>query len=111
MKKVLTFILLLVYSTASTGLVVNLHYCMDRFDSVQIGDSDSENCNKCGMHQGENECCFDDVKVLKLKTSHLASDLLILAFSLPDAVSFTTEFLLLPLVNFDRDDRSYLTHS
>ena len=111
MKKALTFLLLLIYSTASTGLVVNIHYCMDRFDSVQIGDSGSDVCGKCGMHQDENECCFDDVKVLKLNTSHLASDLLIPVFSLPDAVSFTTEFLLVPLVNFDKEDRSYLTHS
>ena len=111
MKKALTFILLLVYSTASTGLVVNIHYCMDRFDSVQIGNSGSDTCGKCGMHQEENECCFDDVKVLKLNASHLASDLLIPVFSLPHAVSFTTDFLLVPLLNFYREDRSYLTHS
>ena len=111
MKKALTFILLLVYTTASSGLVVNVHYCMDKFDSVQIGNSGSDTCGKCGMHQEENECCFDDVKVLKLNGSHLASILLVPSYSLPDAVCFTTDFLLVPLVNFDRQDRSFFSHS
>ena len=111
MKKLLTFILLLVYSTASTGLVVNIHYCMDRFDSVKIGDSKSDTCGKCGMHQGENECCFDDVKVLKLNASHVSSELAVPSFSIPDILSFTTDFLLVPLINPDREDRTFLTHS
>lgn len=97
MKKLLAAILLLVYFTVSTGFVVSLHYCMDRFDSARIGGSSSDECGKCGMHQDESKCCWDDVKMVKLQTNHLASKALIAEFSVPVVKEFTTDFLLAPL--------------
>jgi hypothetical protein len=73
MKKVLASLILLVYFTVSTGFVVSLHYCMDRFDSVQLGRSASMKCEKCGMHKNGG-CCHDDVKVVKLQLAHIAAN-------------------------------------
>lgn len=87
MKKVLASIILLVYFTVSTGFVVSLHYCMDRFNSAQLGHSDAVKCDNCGMHKGEG-CCHDDVKMVKLSLSHIAGQML--AFS-ADAPSVALE--------------------
>jgi len=73
MKKLLTAILLLIYFTVTTGVVVSLHYCMDRFDSVRVGTEASEKCGSCGMHKGLNECCWDDVSIVKLQSAHMAA--------------------------------------
>jgi hypothetical protein len=68
MKKLFASILLLVYFTVSTGFVVSIHYCMNKVDSVQLGDSSSDECNKCGMHiEDSGGCCKDDVKMVKMQ--------------------------------------------
>lgn len=67
MKKGIATILLLLYVAFSSGVVINLHYCMDRFDSAQFGATQSEFCGKCGMHTTEsNGCCHDQVKIFKI---------------------------------------------
>jgi hypothetical protein len=99
MKKALASIVLLIYFAVSTGFVLSVHYCMDRFDSAQLGTSASDKCAKCGMHK-DGGCCRDDVKVVKLQTSHMASQLISSEFSLPAAQIITTEFLLSPFRNY-----------
>jgi len=71
MKRVLASLLLLVYFTVSTGFVVSLHYCMDRFDSAELGRSAAGKCQKCGMHK--DGCCHDEVKVVKLQLAHVVA--------------------------------------
>jgi hypothetical protein len=110
MKKALAYLLLLIYFTASTGFIISSHYCMDKFDSVRFGNAESDTCGKCGMHQGENKCCFDDVQVLKLNKSHLASQVEIPDFSLPEPVSFSSDFLLTALFNAGTENKDYLVH-
>ncbi|MDX1954949.1 MAG: hypothetical protein SFU20_05400 [Chitinophagaceae bacterium] len=67
MKKTGFAILLFLYFAFSSGIVINLHYCMGRFDSVQIGNAPSEYCGKCGMHTDfSNGCCHDEVRIIKI---------------------------------------------
>ena len=82
MKKVLASKVMLVYLTVSTGFVVSLDYCMDRFNSAQLGHSESLKCDKCGMHKSEG-CCHDDVKMVKLSLSHVAGQALAFSLSAP----------------------------
>lgn len=91
MKRFLAFIILITYFTASTGFVVVRHYCMDRFTSAQIGADHSEKCGKCGMHKSDG-CCRDEVKVVKLQTSHLAGSMNAGIFSAPVTIPTTNEF-------------------
>lgn len=66
MKKLLASILLLSYFVFSTGFVMSIHYCMDKINSVQLGDVSHDKCSKCGMHIAKSKgCCKDDVKVVK----------------------------------------------
>ncbi|HUC81100.1 MAG TPA: hypothetical protein VMR70_09300 [Flavisolibacter sp.] len=68
MKKLLASILLLVYFTVSTGFVVSVHYCMNKVDAVVLGESDRDECGKCGMHIDDSGgCCKDDVKMVKMQ--------------------------------------------
>lgn len=68
MKKGIAFILLLLYVAFSSGVVISFHYCMDRFDSLQLGASEFDVCGKCGMHKEDgNACCNDEVKIFKIE--------------------------------------------
>ena len=68
MKRISTIILLLVYVTVTSGLVLNIHYCMGELSNVAINTETKNTCSTCGM---ENEgCCHDDVKMVKLTDSH-----------------------------------------
>lgn len=76
MKKAASAILLVFYFVISTGVVINLHYCMNRFDSAQFGASTSEVCGKCGMHvEDANACCHDEVKIVKLQDDQQTTSL------------------------------------
>lgn len=47
---------------------------MDRFDSLQLGANKSDYCGVCGMHKSEgNECCKDEVKILKIQDDQQTS--------------------------------------
>jgi hypothetical protein len=68
MKKGFATILLLFYFAFSSGVVINLHYCMNRFDSSKFGTAKADICGKCGMHTDDsNGCCHDEVKVIKIQ--------------------------------------------
>ena len=76
MKKAAAAILLTFYIAASSGIVMNLHYCMSRFDSFQLGSSKSEVCGKCGMHTSTSGgCCHNQVKTIKLQDDEQVSSI------------------------------------
>lgn len=68
MKKLVLTISFLCYLTVTCGVVVNLHYCMDRLATVHFFGEESDQCRQCGMMSHEkNACCHDEVKVFKLE--------------------------------------------
>ena len=67
MKKGIAAILLLFYFAFSTGVIISYHYCMDEFDSLQLGDKKTEICSKCGMYTDNMGCCNDEVKIFKIE--------------------------------------------
>ena len=67
MKKGIAAILLFFYFAFSTGVIISYHYCMDEFDSVQLGAKTTDICGKCGMHTGNMGCCNDEVKIFKIQ--------------------------------------------
>jgi hypothetical protein len=67
LKKFLAISLAVVYLAISSGVVMNIHYCMGEIAEVAFGQKSSDKCGQCGM---ENEgCCHDDVKVVKIQDS------------------------------------------
>ena len=65
MKKSLVIALASVYLLVSSGVVVNLHYCMGKLASMGLVHHDSKTCGNCGMDN--NGCCKDEVKVVKIQ--------------------------------------------
>ena len=93
MKKGIAAILLVLYVAFSSGVVISFHYCMDSFDSANLGTKKSDYCGVCGMHKTEgNECCKDEVKIFKIQDDQQTS-VINLKFSAPDAIVATLPVL------------------
>ena len=71
MKKILSILLLMVYTAASSGTVISAHYCMGDLAAVSIGEQDRDGCEFCGME--DEGCCHDLAKVIKIDNSVLES--------------------------------------
>jgi hypothetical protein len=69
MKKILISVIAMFYLTVSSGLAMNIHYCMGKIASVTFGHEQDHNdgeCSKCGMSKTENHCCNDEIQFVKL---------------------------------------------
>ena len=65
MRKALVISLAFIYFAVSSGVVVNMHYCMGKLAGMELGHSDiSDTCGKCGMER-DGDCCKDEVKLVK----------------------------------------------
>lgn len=98
MKKLLAVFVLLIYFCATTGFVISMHYCMDRLDSAEIGNTQNNRCPKCGMHK-DGGCCRDDVRMVKLQTFHVKASSADPVLPSPAAQTVPTNFLLAPFEN------------
>lgn len=98
-KKLLAILLLLVYTAASSGTVMNTHFCMGEFAGISIGEKQQEQCGYCGMEDAG--CCHDLLQVVKLdgsqleKASSVTFDYKLTAYtpkpSLPNVILFNGE--------------------
>jgi hypothetical protein len=70
MKKIYIGILAILYLAVSSGIALELHYCMGDRAGVELYGSSSETCGKCGMTEKDTGCCHDDYKFYKLSDSH-----------------------------------------
>ena len=84
MKKLFALILSIIYLTASSGVVLNLHYCMGKLSSVSVQNLKGDLC-KCGMKAKNNTCCHSELKVVKLNNIHKET-LANFSFNIPAAV-------------------------
>ena len=67
MKKVLVSILAIYYLAVTCGVVINMHYCMDRLASSTLYISQGKKCDRCGMEiHRSGGCCRDEVQIVKL---------------------------------------------
>ncbi|GAA4326734.1 HYC_CC_PP family protein [Flaviaesturariibacter amylovorans] len=99
MKKAITIFVLAAYFLVSSGFVVNLHFCMDRFDSWELGASDRHECGTCGMKVKKGACCHDEVKVVKVQQDATGAYYALLSLMAPAEVpSFASLFLVPELV-------------
>ena len=81
MKKVTVFILALLYITTSSGVTINMHYCMGKLVDLNFSHNKDQNCSNCGMKETEsNGCCEDEKKFLKIDNAQKIADA---AYQLP----------------------------
>ena len=69
-KKFTIAILMILYVITTSGVVVNIHYCMGAIASVGYGlQHHDETCGQCGMTDKEG-CCHTEYKVVKVEDEH-----------------------------------------
>ena len=67
MKKIIAGISFVLYFAATSGIVINSHYCMKKLVSVHLFGEKPDVCGRCGMDMHDNSgCCRDEISVAKL---------------------------------------------
>ncbi len=57
--------------SVSSGIAMEIHYCMGERAGADFYGSDSDTCGRCGMkEQNKAGCCHDDHQFYKLEDSH-----------------------------------------
>ena len=69
MKKIIVSILAFLYLGVSSGIAMEIHYCMGKKAGVELYGTSNEKCGKCGM-KGKPGCCNNEHKFYKLSDSH-----------------------------------------
>ena len=69
MKKLITAIIAVLYLTITSGVVLDMHYCMNKLSSVKVQYHLDDVCGKCGM-KAKDGCCKDELKLVKLSGEH-----------------------------------------
>lgn len=70
LKHILFTTLAAAYLLASTGLVVNLHYCLGRVKAVSLAMQDEAHCI-CPEPTSEKDCCRSEQQLLETQSTHL----------------------------------------
>jgi hypothetical protein len=70
MKKITIGILAFLYMAVSSGVAMQLHYCMGDKAGMELYGSSSDACGKCGMTEKDTGCCHDEYKFYKINDSH-----------------------------------------
>lgn len=68
MKRLFTFFIAVLYLGVSSGVALQVHYCMDEVAAFTVMPKPSDKCDTCGMKG--NSCCRDEVTFLKLQDDH-----------------------------------------
>jgi hypothetical protein len=69
-KKLLLSILTIIYMTVSSGVAMEIHYCMGKRAGVDFYQSEKDKCSRCGMKEKKAGCCNDEHKFYKLADAH-----------------------------------------
>lgn len=70
MKKIYLGILAVLYMAVSSGVAMELHYCMGDKAGMDLYGSATDTCGKCGMKEKKTGCCHDEYKFYKLNDFH-----------------------------------------
>jgi hypothetical protein len=69
-KKLLTLLIAVAYLGITSGVMVNIHYCMGRIAEVNYGHDNQDKCSNCGMQQKDG-CCKTEHKFIKSTADQL----------------------------------------
>jgi hypothetical protein len=69
MKKILLSLLAVLYLGISSGIAMDIHYCMGKVSQVDLYGKDNSNCAKCNTAE-KKSCCGEKYKFYKLSAAH-----------------------------------------
>ena len=59
------------YMAVSSGIAMEIHYCMGERAGVDFYKKNNDKCGRCGMaNEDKSGCCSDDHLFLKIHDSH-----------------------------------------
>ena len=70
MKKFLVAIIAIMYMGVSSGIAMEIHYCMGKKTGIEFYGDQKDKCGKCGMSAKKSGCCNDEHKFIKLNDSY-----------------------------------------
>lgn len=87
MKKFLFLIATFAYFTSISGATIYIHECMGKVVDWTFQAEEKDKCDNCGMHKNDvNDCCKDEIKVLKLNAEHKQSENVSPVFKISDVL-------------------------
>ncbi|MFM7645447.1 MAG: HYC_CC_PP family protein [Sphingomonadales bacterium] len=66
MLRILLAISLCCLLSLSSGLTLNVHFCMNQVADVTLFSSSDHHCNFCGMQEESDGCCHQEKQLVKL---------------------------------------------
>ncbi len=69
MKKLITAIIAILYLGSSSGVAMEIHYCMGKKSGIEFYSAQSKVCGKCGMTEKKG-CCHDKHQFYKIQDAH-----------------------------------------
>jgi hypothetical protein len=99
MRKVIASFSVMVYFAFACGIMVNYHYCMDRYTSIKLYQPATNLCPICGMHTKKQGCCHDEVKIVKLQSDYQTSSVSFSIKNIQPAIAMPPEFFAVTLMN------------
>ncbi|MBL7698170.1 MAG: hypothetical protein JNK79_08430 [Chitinophagaceae bacterium] len=89
MKKALVLLLAVVYITLTSGVAVNVHYCMGKITGKTYGVEADHQCDRCGMEK-KSGCCETEHRLVKADDDHIYTPSV--AAKAPVIVAITTAY-------------------
>jgi hypothetical protein len=68
MKKLFISIVAVIYLAATTGVILQRHYCMKQLVGWSLYQQQDDMCNRCGMDKSDKKkgCCIDETIKVKI---------------------------------------------
>ena len=112
MKKGLAVISLFIYLAATSGIIINAHYCMKSLVSVKLYETSVDKCGQCGMEMHDNPgCCHDDTRFLKLVQDQVKVPGIIFELQPPESIPADDHSLLVASLFNLKSERHFQNHS
>ncbi len=73
MIRLVSILLLTLYTTFNVGLVVNTHFCGGKLASISILTPKKKSCGVCGTKKMANSCCKDTQTELSIDGNQIRS--------------------------------------
>lgn len=70
MKKFFLAILTMMYMTVTSGIAMEIHYCMGKKAGMDFYGNATDKCGSCGMTENKSGCCHDEHQFYKLSDWH-----------------------------------------
>ncbi len=72
MKRIISLLILVIYSLTTFGVGLQFHYCGKKISSIQVLFNDEHSCS-CGKGEMKPDCCKNEIKYFKVKSVHSKS--------------------------------------